>query len=118
MKIRMMNSNSKIFRLNGKKPEILERVADLKSQFEKASKELAFPIMFSEEKVTATEAIDLWFNANIFHSDIVKKKRLDQLMSTPDGPFIQFSFKGAILELSKLVISMGSLIQKELLPHS
>lgn len=58
--------------------------------------------------------IDVWFNANIFHADIEKGKIFEEILRSPFAAFFDFVFKTAIMELSRVIIYFGRLIEIEL----
>ena len=55
------------------------------------------------------------FNANIFHADLAKVKKFEELSRLPVDPFIEFEFKSVIMNLSYIVMYFGSFIEAEFL---
>jgi hypothetical protein len=108
-------SNIVLKYLDSKGQIIKDKAISIRENFIKTCKDLPIGIDHDGKKLTATEIIDLYFNARIFHADPKKTKRFNELLQSPVGPVIQFTFKSAVRDLSILVIQFGSLIESQLL---
>lgn len=101
--------------LEEKDEKVKECAVSAKSVFKQILEKSQLSMKINNKTLKPIELINLWFNANIFHADIDKVKKLEHLLSLPIAPFIVFEFKNAILNLSNVIIYFGSFIEAELL---
>ena len=101
--------------LDEKDPKVKKCAAWAIKGFKQIQKQSQLAIIVNGRKLTPIEIIDLWFNANIFHADLDKVKKFEQLSRSRAAPFIAFEFKSAIINLSNVIMYFSSFVEAEIL---
>jgi hypothetical protein len=86
-----------------------------REQFQNALENSIPVLRINETKICPKKIIDLWFNGNIFHSDIEKVAKFDWLISSPGAHIAEYIFITTVLNLSKTAINLAAFIEREIL---
>ncbi|MBU1937893.1 hypothetical protein KKG05_10890 [bacterium] len=101
--------------LDNKEARIREYAVSAKAIYKEILAKTKAPILFNNHRFAPREIIDLWFNADIFHTDQVKRKKLEAILQLPIAPFLIFEFATAMMELANIIIYFGGLVETEIL---
>ncbi|MEW6413617.1 MAG: hypothetical protein AB1483_14265 [Candidatus Zixiibacteriota bacterium] len=82
------------------------------------SVDAAIGINLGNRKLSTKDIINIWFNGNIFHSDLSKVKIYELLWKSPAGPMADFIFRSAIINLAHLMVFFSGLIRAEVFTPS
>jgi hypothetical protein len=89
-----------------------------RQQFNNALK-YSFPAFrINETQITPKKLIDLWFNGNIFHSDIKEVAKFEWLINSSGAHLAEYIFITAVINLSIIAINLGVFISREILNNS
>jgi len=98
-------------------PRIMDCVKSAMSGFRDLLRRerLQFSIRMDKKALGPREIVDIWFNGNMFHSDIEKLRKYERLWTAPTGPLADFVFRSTILELANLMVYFGGIIDSHIL---
>lgn len=94
--------------------EMKNSIAKAREVYNKLLSASPIGFKFNNEELTPKKIIDLWINAEYFHTDGEKRDVLEQINATV-GPFFQFLFVGPLYDLIKIINYLANLIRGEII---
>jgi hypothetical protein len=110
----------KILRLIGRhanSPDVREVLKVFRRQWNDSLFRKAFEIKFNDKPITTSLLIDLWFNAEYFHSDDVKGRELKKLKDIFSDEFAKYMLLDAAFEATKIVFKVLDGLQEMVEKH-
>lgn len=94
--------------------EIKDNIAKAREVYNKLLNASPIGFKFNNEELTPKKIIDLWLNAEYFHTNGVKREVLKQINATV-GPFFQFLFISPLYDLVGIINYLANFIRKEIM---
>jgi hypothetical protein len=111
----------KILRLIGRhtkqSPDFTQALKTFRSQWRDSLFKKAFQIKFNNKPITTSLLLDLWFNAEYFHSDETKGRELKELKDVFSEEFARYMLLEAVFEASKVVFKVSGGLQEMVDKH-
>ena len=92
--------------------EMKDNIAKAREVYNKLLNNSSIGFKFNNEELTPKKIIDLWMNAEYFHTDREKRDVLKQI-NTIGEPFFQFLFVSPLYDLVKIINYLANIIKKE-----
>jgi hypothetical protein len=86
--------------------EAKQALRTFKKQWNGALFKEALQISLNNKQVTASDLMDIWFNAHYFHTNEAKSAKLENLTNTFSEPFAKYMLLDGVYEAAKLVFKV------------